>query len=323
MPLYGPSTATASVSVNTNLVTIVGMDLNAVVQQGMTINFGSRERAMGDAYIINTVVPNGTNGGTLTLAGSVPITHVSAPFLIDARGFNGTDASYAAAVSLKLLQSLSNLLGPATNLFAGARQLVFDKVATTALGRLAFATAGRTWGDIVHRAFTFTPTGGAAGTIETIGVRGYPDGATPVDALLINLNAGTGDLRKGVVVMASGSTVDLGSAPAGKVYVTGVATINSFGSGRNLDRMVLFTDGGATLVHGPSLILPGIANIVTRGGDMLHAVSDADGNWRLVSYQRLDGRPLVHKLIASGNSGSAAIPTGETRYLVHGLVGGH
>jgi hypothetical protein len=103
--------------------------------------------------------------------------------------------------------------------------------------------------------------------------------------------------------MASGSTVDLGSAPAGKVYVTGVATINSFGSGRNLERMVLFTDGGATLVHGPGLILPGIANIVT--------------------YQRLDGRPLVHKLIVAGNSGSGAIPPGETRYLVHGLIGGH
>jgi hypothetical protein len=296
MPLYGPSTATATVTANTNVVSITGMDLNAVVQQGMTINLGARDRAVGDAWIINTVVPNGTNGGTLTTAGSIPTAYNSAPFLIDTRGFNGTDSSFAAAVSLKLLATLTNLLGTATNLFAGSRQLVLDKVASTAIGRIAFAITGRTWGDIAHRSHTYTPTGGQAATIETLAVRAFPDGATPTDALLFDLGSGTGDLRKGSATMVAASTVDLGSAPMGKVAIAGGAgvNINSFGPGKHLDRLVHFVSGGATLVHNAaSLDLEGGTNIVTRAGDRLHATSDGAGNWRVHRYTRAIGAASV------------------------------
>jgi hypothetical protein len=294
MPLYGPSTATATVAANTNVVTIAGMDLNAVVQQGMTINLGARDRAVGDAWIINTVVPNGTNGGTLTTAGSIPTAYNSVPFLIDTRGFNGTDSSFAAAVSLKLLATLTNLLGTATNLFAGSRQLVLDKVASTAIGRIAFAIAGRTWGDLAQRSITYTPTGGQVASIETMAVRAFPDGTTPIDALLLDLSNGTGDLRKGAATMVANSTVDLGSAPMGKVAILGSATINSFGAGRHLERLVRFVDGGATLVHNAaSLDLPGGANIVIRAGDRLHVASDGSGNWRVHAFQRADGSALV------------------------------
>jgi len=260
----------------------------------MTINFGARDRAVGDAWIINTVVPNGTNGGTLTLAASVPGGFTNAPFLIDTRGFNGTDSSYAAAVSLKLLATLTNLLGTATNLFAGSRQIVLDKVASTALGRLAFATAGRMWGDLSHRTYTYTPTGGQAASFEALAVRAFSDGTTPTDVLLIDLGTGTGDLRKNSVTMVSGTTVDLGSAPMGKVTITGAATINSFGAGKHLERLVVFADGGGTLVHNATgLILPGGVNIAVQAGDCLHATSDAFGNWRVRDYQRGDGTPLV------------------------------
>ncbi|BDL40916.1 hypothetical protein [Methylorubrum sp. GM97] len=293
MPLYGPSTATATVAANTNSVAITGMDLNAVVQQGMTINFGARDRAIGDAWIINTVVPNGTNGGTLTTAGNIPTAYNSVPFLIDTRGFNGTDSSFAAAVSLKLLATLTNLLGTATNLFAGSRQLVLDKVASTAIGRVAFAIAGRTWGDVAQRSLTYTPTGGQAVTIETMALRAFPDGTTPTDALLFDLTNGTGDLRKGSATMVAGSIVDLGSAPAGKIAIIGAGTINSFGPGRNLERLVLFTGDGVTLVHSAGLGLPGRANIVARTGDWLHATSDGVGNWGVLFYQRADGSPLL------------------------------
>lgn len=293
MPLYGPSTATATVGANTNVVTIAGMDIsNNVVAQGMTISFGARDRATGDAWVINSVTPNGTSGGTLTLAGSVPTAYNSAPFLIDTRGFLGTDSSYAAAVSLKLLSTLSNLLGAATNLFAGSRQLVLDKVAGTAIGRVAFAIAGRTWGDLAHRSLTYTPTGGQAASIETLAVRAFPDGATPSDALLFDLSNGTGDLRKGAATMVAGTTVDLGSAPVGKVAITGGGgvNINSFGAGKHLDRLVHFVNGGATLVHNAtSLDLEGGTNIVTRAGDRLHATSDGSGNWRVHRYTRAIG----------------------------------
>ena len=45
------------------------------------------------------VAANGTGGGTLTLAGSVPNAATNVPFLIDTTGYLGTDASYAAAIA--------------------------------------------------------------------------------------------------------------------------------------------------------------------------------------------------------------------------------
>jgi len=293
MPLYGPSTATATVAANTNMVSISGMDISSnIVAQGMTISFGARDRQTGDAWVINTVTPNGTSGGTLTLAGSVAGGYTNAPFLIDTRGFLGTDSSYAAAVSLKLLATFNNLLGAATNLFAGSRQLVLDKVASTAIGRVAFAIAGRAWGDIAQRSLTYTPTGGQMTSIETLAVRAFPDGTTPTDALLIDLTSGTGDLRKTVAVMASAATVDLSSAPAGKVTITGTATISSFGPGKNLERLGDFNNSGGVLKHSASLVLTGGADIAIQAGDFFHATSDGAGNWR-VRYQRASGKALV------------------------------
>lgn len=321
MSIYGNvPTATATVGANTNAVTIAGLDLT-IVSPGMTINFGARDRKVGDAYLIASVLPTGTNGGSLTLVGSVATAYNSAPFLIDTTGYLGTDSSYAATVSLRLLDTLSKLFGPATNLFAGSRQLVMDKVASTAIGRIAFAIAGRTWGDLAHRQFTYTPTGGQTATVETLALRAFPDGATPSDVLLIDLAGGTGDLRKGSTSMVAAATVDLSSAPAGVVAITGTGTINSFGAGKSLDRLVRFVTGGAVLAHSASLALPTLANITTRAGDWLHAVSDGAGNWRVVDYQRADGTPLISPQVLNGNSGPAIFPAGSTRYFTHALVG--
>lgn len=325
MPLYGPSTATATVAANTNVVTITGMDLNAVVQQGMTINLGARDRAVGDAWIINTVVPNGTNGGTITTAGSIPTAYNSAPFLIDTRGFNGTDSSFAAAVSLKLLATLTNLLGTATNLFAGSRQLVLDKVANTAIGRIAFAIAGRTWGDLAQRQFAYTPTGGQAATVETLAVRAFPDGATPTDAILVNLANGGVDTLATESFMQAASMVDLGSAPDMKTFINGSGTISSFGPAKNKVRFVIFS-GSCTLVHSSALILPTFSSIVTQPGDTLIAASGPDGAWRVRHYQRSSGKALVAPSAAEqgyvGNAGTNHITLPNGMRMQWGLYTG-
>ncbi|CAO4174967.1 gp53-like domain-containing protein [Methylorubrum populi] len=293
MALFGPSTATATVAANTNAVTVTGMDLT-VVTPGMTISLGARDRKKGDAWIIGAVAANGTNGGTLTLAGSVPDASTNVPFVIDTTGYLGTDASYAAAIGLAILSTLATLFGVATNLYSGARQLVLDKVSGSTVGRIAFAIAGRSWGDIAHRTLTYTPTGGQAASTETLALRAFPDGTTPTDALVIDLSAGTGDLRQGTATMASASTVDLGSAPAGKVLITGTAAITSFGPGKNLERRCFIVDGGAVLKHAAtSLSLPGRADIATAAGDQFVALSDSAGNWRVTSYQRASGKPLI------------------------------
>jgi hypothetical protein len=181
-------------------------------------------------------------------------------------------------------------------------------VASTAIGRVLFQIAGRTWSAIEHRTFAFTPTGGQAQSVETLAVRAYPDGTTPVDALLFDLTNGTGDLRAGAVTMASATMVDLGSAPAKKVAITGSATINSFGPGRHLERLVHFVTGGNILVHNAtSLDLQGAANIVTRAGDRLLATSDGAGNWRVILYARADGS-LVGFMPVQQGTGTGQLP---------------
>ncbi|UYW30373.1 hypothetical protein [Methylorubrum extorquens] len=320
MALYGPSTATASVTANTNLVTIAGMGLT-IITPGMTINFGARDRKIGDAWILGAVTPNGTNGGTVTTAGSIPTGYSNAPFVIDTTGYLGTDASYAAATSLSLLQTLATLFGPATNLYSGARQIVLDKLASTALGRIAFAIAGRNWGDLAHREYSYTPTGGSLTTTQTLALRAFPDGSTPIDALLVDLSSGTVDFRQNEIMIASAATVDLSSAPAGRVTISGAAGILSFGAGKNLTRLLRFT-GAATLTHNAtSLVLLTAANIVTAPGDTALATSDAAGNWTVRDYQRANGRPLITPTMISGNSGPTDFPAGTTRYFTHALVG--
>ncbi|UYW33613.1 hypothetical protein [Methylorubrum extorquens] len=293
MSIYGPSTATATVTANTNAITITGMDLS-VVDAGMTINLGARDQLAGPAYLIASVSRNGQAGGTITTLASIPTGYANAPFVIDTRAYQGSEKSYAAEVNLQVLSAIQTLFGVSTNLYSGSRQLYLDKSASTALSRVGFATAGRAWGDIAQRSLAYTPTGGQAVSIETLAVRAFSDGTTPTDALLFDLTTGTGDLRKGAAVMVAASTVDLSSAPMGKVLVINVATINGFGAGKNLDRLVHFVDAGSTLVHNAtSLILQGGANIAVRAGDWLHAVSDVNGNWRVLAYFRADGAPLI------------------------------
>jgi hypothetical protein len=84
--------------------------------------------------------------------------------------------------------------------------------------------------------------------------------------------------------IASAGTTDLSTADGMKVLVTGTTTITSFGTGAELLRIVRFS-GALTLTHNAtSLILPGGVNIVTEDGDVAILISDASGNWRLVSY---------------------------------------
>lgn len=164
------------------------------------------------------------------------------------------------------------------------------------------------WGDIAHREHVYTPTGGQVATIQAMALRAFADGTTPSDALLIDLLTGTGDLRKGATTMASAATVDLGSAPFGKVAITGAVNIASFGPGKHLDRIVRFVDGGATLIqNATSLDLPGRANIVTRAGDRLHATSDSAGNWRVNYYTRADGSLVGFTPVQQG-TGTGQLP---------------
>lgn len=107
--------------------------------------------------------------------------------------------------------------------------------------------------------------------------------------------------------VAAGATVDLGAATSVTVEITGSgSTISSFGTtGASLLRFVTFAAAN-TLQHGASLMLPGAANITTAAGDCLIAISDASDAWRVLSYVKANGTPIVLSSQAEAEAGTEA-----------------
>lgn len=111
-------------------------------------------------------------------------------------------------------------------------------------------------------------------------------------------------------VLASAATVDLGTAAAQAVLITGGTAITSFGAGASVARPIyrLRFGGALTLTHGADLALPGAANIATAAGDAAVALYLGAGAWRVVGYQRADGKAPATALasVATAKAGAAA-----------------
>jgi hypothetical protein len=97
--------------------------------------------------------------------------------------------------------------------------------------------------------------------------------------------------------VASATTTDICSVNGPFVFITGSASITSFGTSCALGqwkRFFINTGGGAspTLVYNSSsLLLPGGANIATASGDTADAVYTEPGQWIVTQYQRATGVP--------------------------------
>lgn len=93
------------------------------------------------------------------------------------------------------------------------------------------------------------------------------------------------------------ATTQLGSSLTNLVKITGNTGISSFGNTATLARpiyLVRFT-GTPTLTNGANLALPTSADIVVRANDSLMAEYLGAGAWRVLSYTRADGYPLVER----------------------------
>lgn len=83
--------------------------------------------------------------------------------------------------------------------------------------------------------------------------------------------------------LASASTVDLGTADAEHVQITGTATIASFGTSvAGLTRECRFA-GALTITASTNIITPGGTDIAVAAGDILTFRSMGSGVWRAVS----------------------------------------
>lgn len=93
--------------------------------------------------------------------------------------------------------------------------------------------------------------------------------------------------------IAAAATTNIGGVDGNYVRITGGTTITAFDTVQaGTERTVVF-NGVLTLTHSASLILPTSANIVTAVGDAAKFRSEGSGDWKCVTYQRVNGRPLA------------------------------
>jgi hypothetical protein len=113
----------------------------------------------------------------------------------------------------------------------------------------------------------------------------------------------------GVATLASATTVDLGSVPQNLITITGTATIASFGSSAAAGTVKYLTFQSAlTLTYNAtSMIVPGVASIVTGAGDTAMAQALGSGNWIVTAYQRASGGVSIQSLPVTTGSANAQI----------------
>lgn len=92
--------------------------------------------------------------------------------------------------------------------------------------------------------------------------------------------------------VASAATCDIGASLTQYVRVTGTVGITSLGTKPNRLRIIRFADALLLTHNATSLKLPGSVNILTEAGDIAWALSDASGNWLILSYTRASGLAL-------------------------------
>jgi hypothetical protein len=109
------------------------------------------------------------------------------------------------------------------------------------------------------------------------------------------------------VPLASSATVDLGSAPAHTVLITGTTPITSFGSSASIAApyyFLRFSGATALIYNALSMMLPGNASIITTAGDSAIAQYLGGGVWRVAFYQ-----------YSAGNTATAKIKPADTQII--------
>lgn len=109
--------------------------------------------------------------------------------------------------------------------------------------------------------------------------------------------------------VASAGTTNIWSTDGDMIHVTGTTTITSLGTAlkSGAERVVVF-DGALTLTHhATNLILPGGANITTAAGDMMVVRAETTTTFRIISYVKASGLPVVAFIPTAANALSGSV----------------
>ena len=129
--------------------------------------------------------------------------------------------------------------------------------------------------------------------------------------------------------IAGGTTIDLGTAPARNVSVTGSGwTCTSFGSSASTTSpvyLINFVAAGTLTYNATSMILPGSVSKSVAAGDSCFAVYLGSGNWRVIGYTAAAvpaglGYAFIGKRVFT--STQSYTPTSGCRYIEVVCIGG-
>lgn len=94
--------------------------------------------------------------------------------------------------------------------------------------------------------------------------------------------------------VASAATCAIGAATSNNVRITGTTTITSFGTiAEGVWRYVTLGSALVLTHHATALILPVGANISGAAGDGFLAISLGGGNWKVLLYQKANGKAIL------------------------------
>jgi len=127
--------------------------------------------------------------------------------------------------------------------------------------------------------------------VHTKSLQNVVEDTTPQLGGILDTNSKQVRWSKGADV-ASASALTLGD-DGNNFDVTGTATINTIATKGVGTVVALHFDGAAVLASNPPfIVVPTTANITAEAGDIAVLQEYSAGSWRVISYQRNNGRPL-------------------------------
>lgn len=127
--------------------------------------------------------------------------------------------------------------------------------------------------------------------------------------------------------IAGGTTIDLGTAPARNVSVTGSGwTCTSFGSSASTTSpvyLINFVAAGTLTYNATSMILPGSVSKTVAAGDSCFAVYLGSGNWRVMGYTNAATSTTGYTLLGvqTFTASGTYTPTSGCRYVKVTAIG--
>jgi hypothetical protein len=292
MSFYNPSTGTATFGANNPNGTIAGADISAILP-GMAIYLGSRDAPSGPLYIISSVTPTGTNGGSIVVRGTGPSSaQTSVPFTIDMRSA-GSAAGFGNFVLGRIITALQSLTGQGSSVDANSRSLELDKQSSGAISRLLYRIAGVSQFEWSQR---------QVGGVEHLALRSTNDGSNWVDALLARRTDGR--LTFGLTPQVNGADVAFAGSPLIRERLTAGRTYFIRSDGADTNTGLADNAGGAFLTYGRAM--QAIAGL-DLGANNVEIISRLASSSESVSLQPFMGSGTVTLTGDTGNPASRVI----------------